>query len=196
MLCRFARGAAAALLALASAVPACRRDPELQRGAAGAAPIEVATSKPRQHPPLPENEELGRQATEQWQEHEEEEERNRRLCFDHDRLPRHQSVLAALGRLRESYQRARSKPDVARARAQAEQLAPSLRKQFDEIDPWQNSSLLVADYAALLEQLTQPGPGPQSGNAADLRELQTELTRKLRGLEHKLKNSEDCQHED
>ena len=195
MLCRLARGAAALLLALAAAVPACRRNTEAQRGAAGAAPIGVATNRPRQHPPLPENEELGRQATEQWQEHEEEEERNRRLCFDHDRLPRHQSVLAALARLRENYQRARSKRDVARARAQAEQRAPSLRKQFDEIDPWQNSSLLVADYAELLDQLTQPAASAQSGNHTALLQLQTELTHKLLELEHGLKDSEGCEHE-
>jgi hypothetical protein len=196
MLCRFDRAASAVLLVLACAVPGCRREPEAQRGAAGAARSELAPSPARQHPPLPEDEQLGRHATEQWEEHEQEEERNRRWCFDHERLPLHHGVLAALGRLRESYQRARSKRDVARARAQAEQRAPSLRKQFDEIDPWQNSSLLVADYAGLLEQLTQPSAGALSGNAGELRELQSELTRKLRELEHGLKESEGCEHED
>ena len=196
MFCCFDRAAAAALLALATAVPGCRREPEAQRGAAGAAPIAVAPNQPRQHPPLPEDEQLGQHATAQWQEHEEQEERNRRLCFDHERLPQHQSVLAALGRLRESYQRAKSKRDLARARAQAEQRAPSLRKQFDEIDPWQNSSLLVADYAGLLEQLTQPSAGALSGNAAERLELQGELTGKLRALEHQLKESEGCERDD
>src|SRR5690242_18946931 len=84
------------------------------------AAVEVARVEPRRHPALPENAELGRKATEQWEEHEREEEHNRRLCFDHERMPQHRAVTAELERLRERYETARSAPDLAAARALAQ----------------------------------------------------------------------------
>lgn len=167
----------------------CRRDVEksVEKPAPSAAPIAAPATQPRRHPPLPEDAELGRKATEQWQEHEEEEEHNRRLCFDHERLPQHRALIAALERLRKAYDRAKSKTEIAAAQARAVREAPALRAQFDEIDPWQNSSLLVADYAALLDLLTQP--------SADLGKLRAELGQRMQQLKLKLKDSQECERE-
>jgi hypothetical protein len=135
----------------------------------------------------------GRKATEQWQDHEQEEERNRQRCFDFERRPQHRTVLAALERLRKGYDRAKSKTEIAAAQARATREAPALREQIDQIDPWQNSSLLVADDAALLDLLTQPSAGAQSGDAAELKALRGELRQRLQSLQQKLKESEKCE---
>jgi hypothetical protein len=169
----------------AGALPGCRRG--VEKPAPSTVPNEVSGAPPRRHPPLPEDAELGRKATEQWQEHEEEEERNRRLCFDQQRLAQHRALLAALERLRKAYDRAKTKTEVGAAQARAAREAPALRAQFDELDPWQNSSLLVADDASLLDLLTQP--------SADLPKFRAELGQRLQQLKHKLKDSQQCEHE-
>lgn len=188
------------LTALTSALSGCRRDTSEEAGekageklGANPAPVEAAAPKVRRHPPLPEDPELGRKATEQWQEHEEEEERNRQRCFDYERRPQHRTVIAALDRLRKGYDRAKSKSEIAAAQARATREAPALREQFDQIDPWQNSSLLVADYAALLDLLTQPSAGAQSGDAAELKALRAELRQKSQELQQTLKEAEKCE---
>lgn len=193
------RGAGLVLLALAAALAGCRRDSS-QRAAPSTPPIELSAVKPRQHPPLPEDAELGRKSTEQWQEHEEEEEHNRRLCYDHERRAQHRAVAASLERLRKQYARARSKSDLLRARALGEHESAALRKQLDDIDPWQNSSLLVADYDAVLELLAQPYPTAKlaalSGDATELGKLETELDRHASTIREKLAASEECEEED
>jgi hypothetical protein len=180
---------ALAIAALTSTLHGCRRDAGDSTDA-HPAPLEAA-AKPRRHPPLPEEPELGRKATEQGQE--DEEERNRQRCFDLERRPQHRAVLAALDRLRKGYERARSKAEIAAAQARAAREGPALREQFDQIDPWQNSSLLVADYAALLDLLTQPFAGAPSGDAAELKKLRAELRQRLQELQQKLKEAEQCQ---
>jgi len=183
---------ALALLVLSSALYGCRRG-AVQNTGADAAPVEAAAGKPRRHPPLPEEPELGRKATEQGQDHEAAEERNRQRCFDHERRPQHRAVFAALERLRKGYDRARSRTEVAAALARATREAPALREQIDQIDPWQNSSLLVADDAALLDLLTQLSAGAQSGDAAELKALRGELRQKSQQLQQKLREAEACE---
>jgi hypothetical protein len=102
-------------------------------------------------------------------------------------------VFAALERLRKGYDRARSRTEVAAALARATREAPALREQLDQIDPWQNSSLLVADDAALLDLLTQPSAGAQSGDAAELKALRGELRQKSQQLQQKLREAEACE---
>ena len=183
---------ALAMVALSSALFGCRRGAVLKPGA-DAAPGGAAGAGPRRHPPLPEDPELGRKATQQWQEHEEEEERNRQRCFDHERRPQHRAVLAALERLRKGYDRAKSRTEIAAALARATREAPALREQIDQIDPWQNSSLLVADDAALLDLLTQPPAGAQGGDAAELKALRGELRQRSQQLQQKLKEADACE---
>jgi hypothetical protein len=188
-------GAAYALSMLGATALGCRRD-STERPTPTATAIEVARVEPRRRAPLPENAELGRKSTEQWEEHEREEEQNRRLCYDHERRRQHRAVTAALERLCQPYERARSKSDIAGAQTLAQREAPALRKQLDDIDPWQNSSLLVADYDALLTLLAQPPPGARDGGAAELGQLRSELGQRLRAIEQKLKAAEECEEED
>jgi len=176
----------------------CRRDSTEEPTPTGAA-TEVARVEPRRHPRLPEDAELGRKATEQWEEHEREEEQNRRLCYDHERLPQHRAVTAALESLRQRFERARSESDVAGAQALARREAPALRKQLDDIDPWRNSSLLVADYDALLARLAPPPSAAPGGSAlplGPLGPLRSELDERLRAIEQKLEAAEECEEED
>jgi hypothetical protein len=173
----------------------CRRD-STEKPTPSAAPIEVARVEVRRHPPLPENAELGRKATEQWEEHEREEEHNRRLCYDHERRPQHRAVTAVLENLRQRYERARSPSDVAGVQALAQSETPALRKQLDAIDPWKNSSLVVKDYEALITLLAQPPPGAKSGSAAELGALRSEIDQRLRAIEQKLTAAEECEEED
>jgi hypothetical protein len=184
------------ITALTSALYGCRRDAgdkASENAGASPAPADMAAPKPRSQPPVPEDPELGRKATDPWQEQEEEEQRNRQRCFDFEHRPQHRTVLAALERLRKAYDRAKSKTQIAAAQARATREAPALREQIDQIDPWQNSSLLVADQAALLDLLTQPSAGAQSGDAAELKALRGELRQRLQSLQQKLKESEKCE---
>ena len=176
------------MVALSSALDGCRRS-AVQKPGADAAPVESAAVRPRHHPPLPEDPGPGHKAAE----HEEEEERNRQRCFDHERRPQHRAVLAALERLRKGYDRAKSRTEIAAAQARATREAPALREQIDQIDPWQNSSLLVADDAALLDLLTQPPAGAQGGDAAELKALRSELRQRAQQLQQKLKEAEACE---
>ena len=179
------------LAGLISALDGCRRDAGDKSGAAPAAG-ESAAAKPRRRPP-PDDAELARKAEEQGLDHEEEEQRNRQRCFDYERRPQHRAVLTALERLRKGYERARSKAEIAAAQARAVREAPALREQIDQIDPWQNSSLLVADDVALLDLLTQPSAGAQGGDAAELKALRGELRQRAQELQQKLKEADKCQ---
>ena len=84
----------------------------------------------------------------------------------------------------------------ARPQALARREAPALRKQLDDIDPWRNSSLLVADYEALLTLLAQPPSAAPSGSAVELGPLRSELDQRLRAIDQKLKAAEECEEED
>jgi len=198
------RGRGAALLGLLAAfstgvtLPACRRDAtESASGVAGSAARapQPALPQPRRHPPLPEDAELGRQATAQWQEHEEEEERNRRRCYDHERLAQHRAVVASLDGLRQRYERAKSQTELARARLAAQHDAAALRARIDAIDPWQNSSLLVADYDTLLAALEgRTADAPSAGASQEPPgRLRAELNRQRKTIQQKLAEADECE---
>jgi hypothetical protein len=194
------RSVGAALLALALALSACqKREPDqLPLPEQPPAPAAAAVKK-RLHPPLPENPELGAKSSAQWQEHLDEEEEHRQLCYDRDRLGQHREVTTQLASLRKRYDQARTEAELASARADAQRQAPALQKQLDVIDPWKNSSVALPEQQAMLKLLLESYPGARlealRGNGQSSGRAAAELDRHAESLRQLLERAERCKDE-
>jgi hypothetical protein len=159
----------------------------------------MVTTKERQHPRLPENPELGAKSSAQWQEHLEEEEEHRQLCYDRDRLGQHREVMSQLASLRQRYDQARSEAELASARAQGQRQAPALQKQLDAIDPWKNSSVALPQQQAMLKLLVESYPGARlealRGNSQNDSRVAAELDRHAESIGQLLERAARCQDE-
>ena len=137
----------------------------------------------------------GAQSTAQWSEHLREEERERKQMFDRGHAAEHRKVIAALEKVRASYDAANSKAELGKAEARFRAALPGLKKQVAAIDPDRQSSNLLADYDALLESLSGPYPSARraalNGDDAAARALATDVERRLEKAREWLEADED-----
>jgi hypothetical protein len=103
---------------------------------------------------LPEDPIAGKQSERQWREHMQDEERERQLAFDHNRVRAHRSVVRLIGAARARYDRARSAAAVAKVRSDMPAQIAEIRRRVTEIDHWGVNSPLLPDYEALENSLS------------------------------------------
>jgi hypothetical protein len=164
-------------LALGSA---CRQ--RLVAAAADAKPSPSSPSSPPSQPlpgGLPEDPVEGAKATAQWRAHLAEEERERKLRYDRDRMKDHRAVLRFLTATRARYDRARSKAAVTAIQARLPPAIRGVRQRITRIDHWGVNSNLLGDYDALLNALADGYPAARadalSGAPAALTTLKADL---------------------
>jgi hypothetical protein len=103
---------------------------------------------------LPEDAALGKRSELQWRQHMEDEERERQIGFDRQRLKQHRAIVARFKAARSLYDRATAEAALAKARTEMPQRVEEIQKQVTELDHWGNNSRLLGDYAALEASLT------------------------------------------
>lgn len=86
------------------------------------------------------------------------EERARRLRYDRDHMRAHRAVLALIRKARARYDRVRNGRALDAATEAVRAIVAEARQKVQEIDRWRNSSLVLADYDALLGLFDQPYP--------------------------------------
>jgi hypothetical protein len=109
-------------------------------------------------PSLPEDRIAGARSEAQWREHLQEEERERKVIFDHRRLPQHRVLLALLQDTRARYDRAKTPAALLKAEQSFTQASASIQQRLEQLDRWGNSSNLLSDYGALLQLFGGPYP--------------------------------------
>lgn len=155
---------------------------ETKTAAAKQAATEPAALKPAKPGRLPEDPIAGKRSTEQWREHLEEEEHERQLGFDRERVVQHRAVVKAITAARARYDRARTEAAVAKARTDVRRRIADVRSKVTRIDHWGVNSPLLPDYEALTASLDgayadakiaalrgDPGPLAQASAAFDQR---------------------------
>ena len=95
---------------------------------------------------LPEDPVAGAKSTQQWREHLVEEEHERKLHYDRDRLKKHRAVVKFLVATRARYDRAKTKAAVTAFRARLPPAVDGVRKQITAIDKWGTNSNLLDDF--------------------------------------------------
>lgn len=86
------------------------------------------------------------------------EERARRLRYDRDHMRAHRAVLAVIRKARARYDRVRSRRALDAAADAVRGIVAAARQDVQEIDRWRNSSMVLADYDALLALLEKQYP--------------------------------------
>jgi hypothetical protein len=131
--------------------------------AAGCRRSSVAAPPPQPQPPpqpsqLPEDPVEGAKATAQWRAHLAEEERERKLRYDRDRMKDHRAVLRFMESTRARYDRAANAAAVAAIRARLPPAIEAVRGRITRIDKWGVNSGLLQDYDAMLKALADTYP--------------------------------------
>ena len=146
----------------------------------------LSAQPPRPQPAgdrLPEDPVAGARSTQQWREHLVEEEHERKLHYDRDRLKQHRAVVKFLLATRARYDRAKTKAAVAAFRARLPPAVDGVRKQITAIDKWGTNSNLLADYDALLKALSATYPAARvaalDGDRAPLDAQRADFDRRL-----------------
>jgi hypothetical protein len=170
------RAAALALAAAAALAPvaACRQSsvaaPADVKMEGEARPQPSARPQAPQPPPQPsqlrEDPVEGAKATAQWRAHLAEEERERKLRYDRDRMKDHRAVLRFLVTTRARLDRAASPAAVAAIRAKLPPALAAVRRRVTGIDKWGVNSNLLQDYDAMLKSLEATYPDDKVDFAA------------------------------
>jgi hypothetical protein len=167
----------------------CRRPAPQERSASAATPSTSTTprvSAVRDPGALPEDPVAGARAVEQWREHLEEEERQRKANYDRRHMKEHRELLALLRSTQARYDQAKTATAVKQIQAGGRAGLDALRARVDKIDHWRVSSSVVSDYEALLDALASSYP------AARLSELEGAPASGVRGdFEARLKHIDE-----
>jgi len=114
-------------------------------------------------------------------------EKERLLKYDKTKLPLHQQVFAAIKKVRESYDKAKSKEDVEKIRTAQQKAIDATGKKMATIDPKGGNSNVVTDYDVMLDALSNGYPDALSvsfgGDKQPLTEVTTELDRRQKKVE-------------
>ena len=114
-------------------------------------------------------------------------EKDRLLKYDKTKLPLHQQVFAAIKKVRESYDKAKSKEDVEKIRTAQQKAIDATGKKMATIDPKGGNSNVVTDYDVMLDALSNGYPDALSvsfgGDKQPLTEVTTELDRRQKKVE-------------
>jgi hypothetical protein len=141
---------------------------------------------PRAGDRLPEDPVLGAKSTAQWRQHMIEEEHERKLHYDRDRLKQHRAVVKFLVATRARYDRAKSKAAVSAIQTRLPPAVDAVRKQITAIDKWGTNSNLLEDYDAFLKALSDGYPTARiaalDGDRAPLDALRADLDRRTKHI--------------
>ena len=133
----------------------------------------------RADPMPPEDPVKGAAATAQWRKHLEEEEHERRLFYDRDRLKEHRAVLKLLVAARARYDRAKSKTAVLAVQKGLPPTVDDVRRRITQIDQWGTNSNLLIDYEAYLKALSDGYPAARIESFEGRADAQATIRRDL-----------------
>ena len=135
---------------------------------------------------LPEDPIAGARSEAQWREHLADEERERKALFDRRHRVDHEAVLAFLRDSRARYDRAQTPAAVLGLKREFPSTSAAIRRRIEQIDRWQNSSNVLADYATLLQLLSEPYPQARlralSGDKDELAKVQREIDERTKKI--------------
>ena len=196
--CVALKRAVALALTLLAIGPGCR-----QRSAATTVDANAAQTSPGGSPAdagrLPEDPVAGAKATAQWRAHLAEEERERRLRYDRDRMKEHRAVVGFLVATRARYDRARSKAAVTAIATRLPPAIDGVRRRITRIDHWGVNSNLLADYDAMLRALADGYPAARiaalAGDRAALATLSAELDTRQKRINDWLEEAAETEDE-
>lgn len=187
-----------ALLALAVAGLGCKASQTAPAAPPEATPALEAAALPA-NDRLPEDPEAGKRSELQWREHLREEEKERQLMFDGQRLAQHRALIQLLIKAQQRLDGARNEPGLARQREAVAKASVDFRRRITEIDHWGVNSRLLADYEALIELLAGPYAEAKSqalaGEPERLMALRQDITKRLTGMRDWLAEAEEAREE-
>jgi len=186
---------AAAVLAASCGGAAKPEAPRPEAPSQAAPPAPAVAERPRlaarapgaqNAPRLPEDPEAAKRATAQWNEHLAEEDHNRQLVFDRDRMPAHQGLLKLVVAARARYDRARNEAALNAARDGMPAQLAKIQERVTKLDPWGTGSRLLSDYAALQAALAASYPDAKlaalRGDAGALSKAQADFDQRLHAM--------------
>jgi hypothetical protein len=136
---------------------------------------------------LPEDPVQGKRSEEQWKEHLEEEEHERQIAFDAQRIPEHRAVVQLVSAARARYDAATTVEAVTRARSDVGGRVKELRKKVTELDHWGVNSRLLPDYAAFEAMLEKDYPDAKAaalkGDSRPLEEARSRFEAHMKTVE-------------
>lgn len=148
---------------------------------------------------LPEDAAAGKRASEQWDEHLAEEERERKLVFDREHMRGHRAIIARIVAARGRYDRARTEAQLKAARTAVGAQLTSIQAEVAKLDPHGQSSGLLADYAELQAALSSTYPDAKAASlrneAAALRAEQARFDERLEAMTEWLEKAEHAKGE-
>ena len=118
----------------------------------------VAMGVARADPMPPEDPVAGAKSTAQWRQHLADEERERQLQFDGQRLKQHRAVVKLLTAARARFDRAKSKAAVLSAQKRLLPVVEEIQRRIKQIDRWGNNSRLLVDYDTYVKALSAHYP--------------------------------------
>ena len=115
------------------------------------------------------------------------EEKKRLLTYDKTKLAVHQQVFAAIKKVRDAYDKAKSKEDVAKIRSAQQKTIDATGKKMMTIDPKGGNSNVVTDYDVMLDALSRGYPdalaGSFGGDKKALDDVNAELDRRRKKID-------------
>ena len=115
------------------------------------------------------------------------EEKKRLLTYDKTKLAIHTQVFASIKKVREAYEKAKTKEDVEKIRAAQQKTIDATGKKMMTIDPKGGNSNLVTDYDVMLDALSNGYPDALAASFGDdkkpLAEVNAELDKRTKKIE-------------
>ena len=115
------------------------------------------------------------------------EEKKRLLTYDKTKMAIHQQVFASIKKVREAYDKAKTKEDVEKIRAAQQKTIDATGKKMMTIDPKGGNSNLVTDYDVMLDALSNGYPDALAasfgGDKKPLDEVNAELDKRTKKIE-------------
>ena len=115
------------------------------------------------------------------------EEKKRLLTYDKTKLAIHQQVFLSIKKVREAYDKAKTKEDVEKIRAAQQKTIDATGKKMMTIDPKGGNSNLVTDYDVMLDALSNGYPDALAASFGDdkkpLAEVTAELDKRTKKIE-------------
>ena len=115
------------------------------------------------------------------------EEKKRLLTYDKTKMAIHLQVFAAIKKVREGYEKAKSKEDVEKIRTAQQKTIDATGKKMMTIDPKGGQSNVVTDYDVMLDALSRGYPdalmGSFDGDKKGLEDVNAELDKRSKKIE-------------
>jgi hypothetical protein len=177
----------------------CRQSTDAPRPAASAA-LPPSSSAPVADPSrLPEDPVAGKAAEAQWREHLAEEEHERQIAFDGQRIKAHRGVVTLFTAAQTQYDRAQNEGALKKARADMVGRVAEIRRRVTEIDHHGVSSHLLKDYEALEALLSADYADAKltalQGDGHRLEDVKSRFAQHMKAIAEWLEEVEEEEHE-